>query len=204
MRARAQTLRFLDPRAARQLQALVRRPPPCTDPTLHRMLRRAELYSRYVDRRSAVGVANRPRPVDDTVSIALSRPPNGSRLSCGQTKRAARTRSERPQMPVRAQTLRFLDPRAARQLQALVRRLASRHLGRAGAMRLGRGALRVAPAPHDASDTGLGGWVPHYHHADIVAASRLTRFGQLSLLTGTMQLGRQPSAYRRLSAQYPP
>src|SRR5881628_2643955 len=99
---------------------------------------------------------------------------NGSRLSCGQTKRAARTSSERPQMPARAQTLRFLDPRAARQLQALVRRLALRRVTRAGAMRLGGGALGVAPAPHDASVMLLRAQVTHYNDAEVFAASRLT------------------------------
>src|SRR6266566_289281 len=48
--------------------------------------------------------------------------PNGSRLSCGQTKPAATAVDERYAGLARAQTLRFLDPRAARQLQALVRR----------------------------------------------------------------------------------
>src|SRR6266571_8319391 len=50
------------------------------------------------------------------------RPPNGPRLSCGLTKPAATTNSGRSQTLARAQTLRFLEPRAARQLQALVRR----------------------------------------------------------------------------------
>src|SRR6266566_6326349 len=49
-------------------------------------------------------------------------PPNGSRLSCGQTRPAAQTADERYAMLARAQTLRFLDSRAARQLHALVRR----------------------------------------------------------------------------------
>src|SRR6266576_3960357 len=50
--------------------------------------------------------------------------PNGSRLSCGQTRPAASAVDERYPEVGRAQTLRFLDPRVARQLQALVRRRA--------------------------------------------------------------------------------
>src|SRR6266699_5302503 len=97
-------------------------------------------------------------------------PPNGPRLSCGQTKRAARTSGERPQMRARAQT----DPRAARQLHALVRRLASRRVTRAGATRSGGGALEVAPAPHDAGVMLLRAQVTHYNGAEVFAASRLT------------------------------
>src|SRR6266550_3792919 len=55
--------------------------------------------------------------------MSIGRPPNGSRLSCGQTRPAAAAVDERYAMLGRAQTLRFLDPREARQLQALVRRL---------------------------------------------------------------------------------
>src|SRR6266576_3318319 len=100
--------------------------------------------------------------------------PNGSRLSCGQTRPAASAVGERYPELARAQTLRFLDPRAARQLQALVRRLASRRVRRAGAMRLGGGAIRVAPAPHDASVMLLRAQVTHYNGTEVFAASRLT------------------------------
>src|SRR5438046_2498746 len=109
--------------SARQLQAPVRRPLQRTAPLTQPEAAPIDAGSPEPAPAGAVAVMASNRPLFTRLTRSQSRPPNGSRLSCGASARGRKRPALRYEL-VGAQTYGSSDSRP-RQLQALVRRHAA-------------------------------------------------------------------------------